>query len=418
MKNYLLVILGVLIFFFYSCEKDSKSDENAILSFSIEKQIDSTKVDNVDKKVTITVSSSINLSKICPIIKISDKATIKPASGDTIDFTTLPVVYSVTSESGKVQVWNVYVNKAQKSVVANLNELSITAITIDKTGTIWIGTETGLYSSVNGGYVLNDDLVTGKILSLSFDETLNILWVGSTNGLTKVTINGTQITPEIVPSSNLSNSNVNASYYGVASQVWFGTDKGLTLLKSNKYKKEKFLTNDLGDILSLDIEGVQINSISSWDGDYYFAVSGYGMYRAYGYDASIDAFTGASFMGSPYNGQAISDTMYVAYTDSKGRMWIGGTSGIEAITGHDIKDQINILYFYDELPNPIIHAIAEAKDGKIWVGTENGLAVFNNSDSTWTNNSNILSNKYVTAIAFDKDGSAWVGTKTGLVNIK
>jgi hypothetical protein len=148
--------------------------------------------------------------------------------------------------------------------------------------------------------------------------------------------------------------------------------------------------------------------------DYYFATNLYGLYRTWGYKDSVDAFTGASQWGAPYNGAAAADTMFVVYVDSKGNQWMGGIKGLQAHTGHNAK--MNIQAYISELPNQRVHAIAEAPSGNIWVGTENGIAIFNGS--TWTNNTTILPNPFITAIAFDADGSAWVGTKKGLVNIK
>jgi ligand-binding sensor domain-containing protein len=164
----------------------------------------------------------------------------------------------------------------------------------------------------------------------------------------------------------------------------------------------------------MDFENTGINSISGWDGDYYFATNSYGLYRAFGFKDSIDAFTGATQWASPFNGNAATDTMFVVFVDSKGRQWMGGTNGVQFHTGHDSHK--NNTAFSSELPNLYVHAIAEAPDGKIWVGTEHGLAKYDGSN--WTTVTTGLPDLFITAIAFDKDGSAWVGTKKGLVNIK
>jgi hypothetical protein len=167
-------------------------------------------------------------------------------------------------------------------------------------------------------------------------------------------------------------------------------------------------------LVPLNIENASINSIASWDGDYYFATNLYGLYRTWGYKDSVDAFTGASQWGAPYNGAAAADTMFVVFVDSKGSQWMGGINGLQIHMGHN--SLINIQQYTDVLPNPRVHAVAEAPNGNIWVGTENGITIFNGS--TWANNTHSLPDPFITAIAFDADGSAWVGTKKGLVNIK
>ena len=197
-------------------------------------------------------------------------------------------------------------------------------------------------------------------------------------------------------------------------RTWFGSDYGISLNKSGNYKKEYFLTNILGDQLNLDIETTKINSIGAWEGDYYFATVGGALFHAYGYSDSLDAFTGASTLGVPHNGNSITSTMYVVYVDNQGRQWFGGTDGVQVHVGHDTKS--NNTSYGEELPDLNVHAISQAPDGKIWVGTEKGLSVFNGT--TWTTVTDNLPDLFVTAIAFDTDGSAWVGTKKGIVNIK
>lgn len=302
--------------------------------------------------------------------------------------------------------------KKPDNTVPDLNGKAITALVIDKSNTQWVGTEDGLYKSTSGGYVLENSDITGKILSLGYDGS-STLWVGTTNGLVKMTLGVGSYTTEAIDASNLSNDQVNTVCIDSTMKTWFGTDRGITMNKSGKYKKEYFLTNQLGDQLNLEIETSKINSIADWKGDYYFATTGASLYHAYGYVDSLDAFTGASILGAPYNGYSLTDTMYVVYVDNQGRQWFGGDDGVQVHTGHDTK--ANNTSYSNELPNKHVHAIAQAPDGKVWFGTEGGIAVFDGN--TWTTITNKLPDLFVTAIAFDKDGKAWIGTKKGLVNI-
>jgi hypothetical protein len=194
---------------------------------------------------------------------------------------------------------------------------------------------------------------------------------------------------------------------------------GFTLNKEEIWKNDSFRINtENGRIFPMNpTEFLGINSIASWDGDYYFATSGGILFRGKNFKDSVDAFTGATQWQSPYNGQNLTDTMNVVFVDSKGQQWMGGSNGIQVHNGHDEKDAASFTYYNNELADLIIHAIAEAPDGKIWVGTEKGLSVLNGT--SWTTRTDGLPNLFVTAIAFDKkDGSAWIGTKKGLTNIK
>jgi len=305
------------------------------------------------------------------------------------------------------------VNKSDNKVVPDLNNRYISSIIIDESNIRWIGTDTGLFKSVANGYML-EDIIPGNIISLGYEKDSKTIWIGTNEGLLKASIGTTEFTSSSIASSNLSNSSINVTYIDPELKRWFGTNVGITMNKSDTYKKANFIYNVLGYLVPLDIEDTKVNSIASWDGDFYFATSGKAIYRAYNFNDSVDAFTGASQLSVPYNGNAISDTMFIVFVDSKGNQWMGGTNGIQVHSGHNSKS--NNITYSSKLPNLHVHSIAEAPSGNIWVGTENGIAIFDGS--TWTNNSTILPDPFITAIAFDADGSAWVGTKKGLVNIK
>ncbi len=309
-------------------------------------------------------------------------------------------------------------NKSKTKIIEpDLNNYSISSIVVDKSNTKWIGTSNGLYNNVETGYALNDVSIPGKILSLFYEKNTNTLWVGTAAGLAKAGINGTDISSSVIPSANLNSAVVQAAYVDSSSKKWFGTSLGVTLNKNSTWKTSKFIVNELNKLVSMDIEKSSINSIASWDGDYFFATNLYGLYRAVNYREDVDAFSGATQWASPYNGNAAADTMFTVFVDSKAEIWMGGINGVQFYTGHDAKG--NITSFISELSNIRVHAIAEAPDGKIWIGTENGIAKYDGLTSTIINDSTMkLPNKFVTAIAFDKDGSAWVGTMKGIVNIK
>ena len=100
MKLNTLLIVLFLLNFNTSCKKeDIKSDEKEILSFSVEKQVGETIIDSEKNTVFIEVPDSMDLSKIIPVITVSEKATISPASGITADFSKDSVIYMVTAEN-------------------------------------------------------------------------------------------------------------------------------------------------------------------------------------------------------------------------------------------------------------------------------------------------------------------------------
>jgi ligand-binding sensor domain-containing protein len=289
----------------------------------------------------------------------------------------------------------------------------VNALIVDKNNTRWIGTNEGLYKSIEGGYELQKLSVAGKVYSLYYETASDILWIGTESSLLKAPIVTNDITDDAIPANQLSNPKVLAMHIDEGSKRWFGTLKGFSLNDKDIWKKENFRVNSENTIFAMDIEEFTVNSIASWEGDYFFATSGAKLYRAFDYNDTLDAFTGATQWDAPYNGQGITDTMFVVYVDREGKQWMGGKEGLQVHTGHDPKFQ-NVNY-YEELPDYYILTINQAPDGDIWVGTRKGIGIYDGSD--WTVLTNGLPDLNVTSIAFDKDGSAWIGTKKGLVNI-
>jgi ligand-binding sensor domain-containing protein len=306
-------------------------------------------------------------------------------------------------------------SEKKKLVLSNLDNKEITSIAVDNSNKLWVGTDSGLYCQVEAGFELQDVVSASKILSLGYEKKSNTLWVGTANGLTKCTITDGVLSGTGIDAAKLSSNKVYASHTDAKSIRWFGTASGPTMNKEDKWKKTDLLVNVLDEYVSLEFANFQVNSIASWDGDVYFATSGKIIYRGYGYNENLDAFSGATQLASPYNGPCLSDTMNVVFVDSQNRIWMGGNSGLQFIVGHDTKSPDIFGFKEESLPCIRIHAIAEGKDGRLWVGTEKGLAFLENE--TWTAKTSGLTNLYVTAIAFDKDGKAWIGTKKGLTKL-
>ncbi|MBN1117200.1 MAG: hypothetical protein JXA77_08350 [Bacteroidales bacterium] len=303
-----------------------------------------------------------------------------------------------------------------KEVIETEINTEVTAIAIDKNNTKWIGTDKGLYKSVEEGYKLMDISVTGKIYSLFYEESGNMLWISTESALLKATISDDDLSEIEVDNSNLSNPKVNDLHIDNSSKRWFGTELGISLNYGETWKKENFRINTEGDLFEMKIEDFPVNSIASWDGDYFFATSGAKLYRAFDYDESVDAFSGATQWDPPYNGPSITDTMFSVFVDNQGNQWMGGKEGIQVHTGHDAKDPQSFIYiFKDELPDSYVLSITQAANGDIWIGTRKGLAVFNGT--AWETITENLPDLYITAIAFDKVAGTWVGTKSGLVSL-
>lgn len=303
---------------------------------------------------------------------------------------------------------------AGKEVFTSINS-TINAIAVDGNNTKWIGTNEGLYKSVEDGFVMMDLTSAGKIYSLFYESKHNLLWIGTEQGLVQAEIDKGTIAENLVPTENMSHPKLLSFYKDDDERRWMGTGEGISLNIGETWKKEEFRISNEGKMFPMTIENFAVNSIAEWDGDYFFATSGAKLYRAYGYDESVDAFTAATQWDYPYNGMAISDTMFVVYIDNEGNQWMGGKEGIQVHRGHDAKAMADFTYYYDELPDFYVLTINQSPNNDIWVGTRKGLARFDGEN--WQTITDELPDLYVTAIAFDEDGSTWIGTRGGLVHL-
>lgn len=100
--------------------------------------------------------------------------------------------------------------------------------------------------------------------------------------------------------------------------------------------------------------------------------------------------------------------------DSQGNKWIGTDNGLAFF------DDVNWT-IYDtsnsDIPDNYIHSLAIAPNGDVWVGTfVGGLARFDgNTWTVWNQSNSGLPNDFVRSIAFDTvPGIMWIGTSSGL----
>lgn len=97
----LAIVILLLTFGLNACNKDEVLNSEAdILSISVPAEILKRDAIIENDKITCFVKSGVDVTKIAPVFKLSDGASITPASGTTQDFSS-PVTYKVTSEDGK-----------------------------------------------------------------------------------------------------------------------------------------------------------------------------------------------------------------------------------------------------------------------------------------------------------------------------
>ena len=105
-----------------------------------------------------------------------------------------------------------------------------------------------------------------------------------------------------------------------------------------------------------------------------------------------------------------------AAVDADGVVWVGSaTEGVFRFDGKDwsVFDNENSV-----LPNNNINCVTVDSENKIFIGTNQGLAVYNNG--SWSNyniTNSQLPNNFVSSVTEDNNGNYWIGTQGGLAKM-
>lgn len=93
-----------------------------------------------------------------------------------------------------------------------------------------------------------------------------------------------------------------------------------------------------------------------------------------------------------------------------GYLWIGTINGLARFDGV----QFRRFGLADGLPSLSVRALMQDRSGALWIGTDNGLSRYHDGRFTsWTVREG-LAGDYITAVAEDGDGVIWIATRTGL----
>ena len=101
MRKSLFLVLAALMLL-ASCKKESS--EKKILNFKFASpEVEAVITENA-KTIVAVVPAGTDVTALVPIITVSEKATVSPASGMPVNFTD-PVVFTVTAEDGSTTTY-------------------------------------------------------------------------------------------------------------------------------------------------------------------------------------------------------------------------------------------------------------------------------------------------------------------------
>ncbi|MFC1879150.1 two-component regulator propeller domain-containing protein [Chloroflexota bacterium] len=212
----------------------------------------------------------------------------------------------------------------------------------------------------------------------------------------------------LTPAESLSSPVVSTVLQDSQGYLWFGTEWGL-----NRYDGYDFkvYTNKLGDPASLSFDSIRALYEDS-TGILWVGGSG-----------GLDRFNRSSetFVKIDGRGQ-VNDILQ----DNQGMLWVGfwhGLYGYEPDSGELLSSHegsAGISQDPNKLANGNVRVIFEDSKGRLWLGTDGGLDLFDHTSGTFTHHQHhplqpdSLSGNVVTAIFEDSQGALWIGTSQGV----
>jgi two-component sensor histidine kinase/ligand-binding sensor domain-containing protein len=326
----------------------------------------------------------------------------------------------------------------QITVDDGLSQSGVLAILQDSQGFMWFGTQDGLnkYDGYNFTVYKYNELdassLSDNFIESIYEDKSGAIWVGTeSRGLNKFDRKTEQFTHYIHDPENpnsLGNNTVLSIYEDKFGTLWVGTAGG-GLNKFNReteqftrYKRNPDDSNSLSSNTVLSIYEDKFGTL--WVG-----TDGGGLNK---FNRETEQFT--RYTHNPDDPNSLNhDTVLSIYEDQSGRLWIGTNDGglnkFNRETGqftHYIHDPANL----NSLSDNTVSSIVEDRFGNLWLATSSwygnsygtGLNKFSPETGQFTHythdpaNAHSLSDNIVASSLRDNSEILWIGTGFGGIN--
>jgi ligand-binding sensor domain-containing protein/tRNA A-37 threonylcarbamoyl transferase component Bud32 len=306
----------------------------------------------------------------------------------------------------------------------------ISVISQDRNGYFWYGTDDGLYSYRDSKllhFLLKPGL-SNNITALIEDGNDN-LWAGSEEGLIRWRNGDFQ---SLINVQGMASNYISSLCEDAEGSLWVGTfDGGLTQIRDEKITT---LTSREG------LSGGMFRSLHQDDS---------GVLWIGGYGGHLNRYQNGRVENFRLPVRFRSETIWSLEADAKDSMWLGTSSGLlhfqngrfreillpspnpNIETRCVLKDHSGRLWIgtygagllcrqggtittyssSDGLPGDFIQSLFEDRQGNLWIGCENGMAVMSPGNPRKFSLEPFLNNCHVVSIYEDKLGTIWVGTR-------
>jgi streptogramin lyase len=263
----------------------------------------------------------------------------------------------------------------------------VRTIAADKSGNVWAGTRADVYRLDQDtkqwkGIMSEQD--AGPVYDIVVDHA-GTVWIGAWNGLYRSSPDGLKRLEQIdcpMPALCVAGETIIGLGGG---NIWRVTGDKCTCQQASCSKLFRAVSPD--------------NNSGLW------IATGMGLYHQT--DSGDQLFQTQSELLGP-------DLYDIAFARD-GTLWIGGLGGI---TLYKESSRIGCFTPEDELPSISVRCVAQGSDGRMWVGTDRGVARYDGRDWSLRHSRRWLLSDDVRDIAFDSKGTAWIAMSKGVSAIK
>ena len=295
-----------------------------------------------------------------------------------------------------------------------LSSNQVRAIIQDRLGLVWMGTNQGLdrYDGRSFQNIpLSDKTKGATVYSMCEDD--DVIWLGTDKGLSSYSYATGEVS--YFDASTADGMHISEQVSGISKDMdgnlWVSTfGQGVFRYNAEQDKLDYFNMSDSNDLVA----GVYVDKSNQ-----VWTVTNWGIYPLYRLNKATDVFEPFYLQSG---GVPVVDGGLVIMEDSSQRLWMGtwasGILEIDRLTGRVTR---HLASPSARKGTTHIHSLLETEPGKILVGSDDGLYLYNietqEIDLLADNGSdNNIAGRFVYPLMKDREGGIWAGTYYGGVN--